>query len=101
MLHDYAQYFSLLEEDTVFNKSLFLEKKKSYLKFCNEVLDTQLFQQFIQNVVNEGVGYFNKKIAQKENNQNINSLNIIKLHYIIFYFSIIFNSIFKYLIINE
>ena len=67
MFHDYAQYLSFLEEDTVFNKSLFLEKKKNYVKFYNEVLDTQLFQQFTQNVVNEEVGYFNSKIAQKEN----------------------------------
>ena len=67
MFHDYSQYLSFLEEDTVFNKSLFLEKKKTDVKFYNEVLDTQLFQQFTQNVVNEEVGYFNSKIAQKEN----------------------------------
>ena len=66
MFHDYAQYLSFLEEDTVFNKSLFLEKKKNFTKFYNEVLDTQLFQQFTQNVVNDEVGYFNTKIAEKE-----------------------------------
>ena len=84
MFHDYAQYLSLLEEDTVFNKSLFLEKKKSNLKFYNEVLDTQLFQQFTQNVVNEEVGYFNKKIAQKENKDlaNKDSKEILKKYYI-------------------
>ena len=70
MFHDYAQYLSFLEEDTVFNKSLFLEKKKNdELKFYNEVLDTQLFQQFTQNVVNEEVEYFNTKIAKKENKE--------------------------------
>ena len=67
MFHDYAQYLSFLEEDTVFNKSLFIEKQKNYEKFYNEVLDTQLFQQFTQNVINDEVGYFNTKIAQKEN----------------------------------
>ena len=46
MFHDYSQYLSFLEEDTVFNKSLFIEKQKNYEKFYNEVLDTQLFQQF-------------------------------------------------------
>ena len=66
MFHDYAQYLSFLEEDTVFNKPLFIEKQKNYEKFYNEVLDTQLFQQFTQNVVNDEVGYFNTKIAQKE-----------------------------------
>ena len=58
MFHDYAQYLSFLEEDTVFNKPLFMEKQqKNYEKFYNEVLDTQLFQQFTQNVVNDD--YFN------------------------------------------
>ena len=84
MFHDYAQYLSFLEEDTVFNKSLFLEKKKSFTKFYNEVLDTQLFQQFTQNVVNDEVGYFNTKIAQKENKEKESKekKNNIK-HYII------------------
>ena len=68
MFHDYAQYLSFLEEDTVFNKSLFLEKRQSEKKFYNEILDTQLFQQFTQNVINEDVGYFNSKIALREEN---------------------------------
>ena len=86
MFHDYAQYLSFLEEDTVFNKSLFLEKKKNDVKFYNEVLDTQLFQQFTQNVVNEEVGYFNKKIAQKENKdlegKDKKNKEILKKYYI-------------------
>ena len=86
MFHDYSQYLSFLEEDTVFNKSLFLEKKKSDVKFYNEVLDTQLFQQFTQNVVNDEVGYFNTKIAQKENKElddkNKKSKEIQKKYYI-------------------
>ena len=69
MFHDYAQYLSFLEEDTVFNKSLFMEKRKGDKKFYNEILDTQLFQQFTQNVINEDVGYFNKKIAEREENK--------------------------------
>jgi hypothetical protein len=69
MFHDYAQYLSFLDEDTVFNKSLFLEKRKYDKKFYNEILDTQLFQQFTQNVVNEDVGYFNSKIALREENK--------------------------------
>ena len=69
MFHDYAQYLSFLEEDTVFNKSLFMEKRKGDKKFYNEILDTQLFQQFTQNVINEDVGYFNNKIAIREENK--------------------------------
>ena len=67
MFQDYAKYLSFVDQDTVFNKALFLEKKSnSEKKFYNEIIDTQLFQQFTQNVVNEDVGYFNNKIALKE-----------------------------------
>ena len=67
MFQDYASYLSFVDQDTVFNKALFLEKKSnSEKKFYNEIIDTQLFQQFTQNVVNEDVGYFNNKIALKE-----------------------------------
>ena len=67
MFQDYAKYLSFLDDETVFNKSLFLEKKpNNEKKFYNEILDTQLFQQFTQNVVNEDVNYFNNKISQRE-----------------------------------
>ena len=67
MFQDYAKYLSFLDDETVFNKSLFLEKKPNNEKnFYNEILDTQLFQQFTQNVVNEDVNYFNNKISQHE-----------------------------------
>ena len=86
MFHDYAQYLSFLEEDTVFNKPLFMEKQqKNYEKFYNEVLDTQLFQQFTQNVVNDEVGYFNTKIAQRENKEESKekkNKEILKRYYI-------------------
>ena len=86
MFHDYAQYLSFLEEDTVFNKPLFMEKQqKNYEKFYNEVLDTQLFQQFTQNVVNDEVGYFNTKIAKRENKEESKekkNKEILKRYYI-------------------
>ena len=67
MFQDYAKYLSFIEEDPVFNKSLFLEKKPSNERnFYNDMLDTQLFQQFTQNVVNEDVNYFNNKINMRE-----------------------------------
>ena len=69
IFHDYAKYLSFLGEDTVFNKTLFMEKKRSDKRFYDEILDTQLFQQFTQNVVNEDVAYFNSKIALKEQNK--------------------------------
>lgn len=46
--------------------NLYLWKKTKDKNFYNEILDTQLFQQFTQNVVNEDVGYFNYKITLKE-----------------------------------
>ena len=67
MFQDYAKYLSFVDQDAVFNKALFLEKKsKSEKRFYNDIIDTQLFQQFTQNVINEDVGYFNNKIALKE-----------------------------------
>ena len=67
MFQDYAKYLSFVDEDTVFNKSLFLESKSNNeKKFYNEILDTQLFQQFTQNVVNQDINYFNNKIALYE-----------------------------------
>ena len=67
MFQDYAKYLSFIEQDPVFNKALFIEKKPSNERnFYNEILDTQLFQQFTQNVVNEDVNYFNNKITLHE-----------------------------------
>jgi hypothetical protein len=67
MFQDYASYLRFVEEEPVFNKSLYLEKKSNNeKKFYNEILDTQLFQQFTQNVVKEGMNYFNNKITLHE-----------------------------------
>ena len=67
MFQDYAKYLSFIEQDAVFNKALFLEKKQNNeKKFYSEIIDTQLFQQFTQNVIKADIGYFNNKIALKE-----------------------------------
>ena len=50
-----------------------MEKKTKDKNFYNEILDTQLFQQFTQNVVNEDVGYFNYKITLKEEKKKGNN----------------------------
>ena len=71
MFQDYASYLRFVEEEPVFNKSLYLEKKSNNeKKFYNEILDTQLFQQFTQNVVKEGMNYFNNKITLHEQGKN-------------------------------
>ena len=85
MFQDYARYLSFIEQDPVFNKSLFLEKKSNNEKsFYNEILDTQLFQQFTQNVVNEDVNYFNNKIELHETKKKKQKkkLKILKEYYI-------------------
>ncbi len=60
MFHDYHKYMTFLDDDVVFNKSLFLEKitNANDKKFYNEFLDTQLFQQFCQNIVKDDLKYF-------------------------------------------
>jgi len=64
MFHDYEKYLYLLDEqDVVFNKSLFLETIPNNEKnFYSEIIDTQLFQQFTQNIIKEDFNYFNNKI---------------------------------------
>ena len=64
MFHDYEKYLYLLDEqDVVFNKALFLETIPNNEKnFYSEVIDTQLFQQFTQNIIKEDFNYFNNKI---------------------------------------
>ena len=80
MFQDYARYLSFIEEDPVFNKSLFIEKKPNNEKaFYNEILDTQLFQQFTQNVVNEDVNYFNNKITLHELGKKVKQKKDLKV----------------------
>ena len=64
MFHDYEKYLYLLDEqDVVFNKALFLETIPNNEKnFYSEIIDTQLFQQFTQNIIKEDFNYFNNKI---------------------------------------
>ena len=66
IFHDYSNYLSFIDDDTIFNKSLFIEKKKADKKFYDEILDTQLFQQFTQNIINDDLEYFNNKITLRE-----------------------------------
>ena len=64
MFNDYYKYLTFLDEDVVFNKNLFLEKisNSADKKFYDEFLDTQLFQQFCQNIVKDELKYFTSKV---------------------------------------
>ena len=71
ILYDYKQYLCFLEEDAIFNKTLFLEKKPNADKhFYKELIETQLFQQFL--ISEDSSKYFKEKVslrAQKKNYQ--------------------------------
>ena len=64
LFHDYQKYIGLLDEDEViFNKNLFMQSiKKEERPFYESLLDTQLFEQFTQNILNIDCNYFNKKV---------------------------------------
>ena len=68
MFSDYYKYLCVLGEDVVFNKNLFIsDRPKEDQNFYDEFIDTQLFQQFTQNIIQEDdYKYFKLKIAEKE-----------------------------------
>ena len=71
MFHDYYKYMTLLDDDVVFNKKLFLEKitNNNDKHFYTEFIDTQLFQQFTQNIVKDELHYFTTMAMQYEPNK--------------------------------
>ena len=78
--HDYQKYIGLLEDDEViFNKNLFIQTvKKEDKVFYEKFLETQLFEQFTQNILNADINYFNKKISlfgKKEKNKDMISIS--------------------------
>ena len=89
MFHDYYKYMTFLDEDVVFNKSLFLEKitNANDKRFYTEFIDTQLFQQFCQNIVKDELKYFTTMVMNydpnKSNKENLALkralTNIVKL----------------------
>ncbi len=59
MFHDYYKYMTFLDEDVIFNKNLFIETiPEGDKNFYDEFLDTQLFQQFSQNIIKDELNYF-------------------------------------------
>ena len=69
MFHEIDKYLCFLDDDVVFNKNLFMETiPKEDKKFYDEFIDTQLFQLFTQNFVNDELDYF--KSMKDEYNKN-------------------------------
>ena len=75
MFHDYNKYLCSVDDDVVFNSNLFVENRpKDDSYFYKEFTDTQLFQQFTQNVLKDDFNYFNAMIdefeAKSDNHQD-------------------------------
>ena len=71
MFHDYYKYMTFLDDDVVFNKNLFLEKitNNNDKHFYDEFIDTQLFQQFTQNIIKDELNYFTTMATRYEPNK--------------------------------
>ena len=84
MFYDYDKYIINLDNDILFNKVLFMKgvsnKEEKTEKFFEEFIDTQLFQQFIQNSANLENSYFKKKITEfnKKENKSISRSENLK-----------------------
>ena len=83
LFHDYQKYIGLLDDDEViFNKNLFIqEAKKDDRNFLKNFLDSQLFEQFTQNILTSDMTFFNKKISSygkkiKDKNKDKDLLSI-------------------------
>ena len=64
MFFDYKKYLNVVDNDAVFNGQLFIEKRSKDDKvFYSELIETQLFLQFIQTIAKEDFIYFNSRIA--------------------------------------
>ena len=80
LLHDYKKYIGMMDDDEViFNKNLFMKTaKKEEKAFYEQFLETQLFEQFTQNIFSSECNYFNKEIAsygKKEKNKESSSIS--------------------------
>ena len=68
MFQGYEKYLFLLDDqEVIFNKTLFLETvPKCDQKFYNDLIDSQLFQNFAQNIIKEDFNYYFNKLNYKE-----------------------------------
>ena len=71
MFRDYPKYICLLDNDVVFNKNSFMKTiEKQDTKFYDELMDTQLFQQFTQSIFTHECDYFNTIISEDPEEKN-------------------------------
>ena len=80
MFKDYPKYICLLDNDVVFNKNLFMKSvDKNDKRFYDELIDTQLFQQFTQTIFTSECDYFNKLISEVEEKDELKEFSGIPL----------------------
>ena len=81
MFHDYYKYMTFLDDDAVFNKTLFLEKitNNNDKHFYDEFIDTQLFQQFSQNIIKDELNYFTTMAMKYDSNKKETIKRAIKM----------------------
>ena len=77
-LHNYKQYIGMMDDgEVIFNKNLFMKTvKKEEKAFFEQFFETQLFEQFTQNIFSSECRYFDEEIAsydKKEKNKEISS----------------------------
>jgi hypothetical protein len=62
---------TFIDNDVVFNKTLFLEKitNSNDKHFYDEFIDTQLFQQFTQNIIKDELNYFTTMATNFDRNK--------------------------------
>ena len=70
MFADYNDFIYKVGDEAIFNKDSFLSKK-NFLekKFYKEFLDTQMFLQFKQDILEEGFDYFKMKVNERNNDK--------------------------------
>lgn len=80
MFHDYNKYLCSVEDDVVFNSVLLVENRPPEDSFFyKEFTETQLFQQFTQNILKDDFNYFNAMVeafetkSQDHQKKNIDS----------------------------
>jgi hypothetical protein len=66
MFENYKKYIYKIGDETFFKKDAFLSKKSYFEKnFFKEFLDTQMFLQFKQDILNDGFENFKNKISER------------------------------------
>ena len=86
MFSDYNKYIYKVGDEIVFNKKAFLSKKNLLeKKFYKEFLDTQMFLQFKEDILNEEYDYFKQKVAQRnrENKEKFKQTTLEKTRTIV------------------